>query len=367
MSEQGTEARFHSSICTRWATPPWNFKGGSTLDPRNDIDTHERMEYLVNEQPANEVNDVAPSSLSHLIGQRGVIDQVSVALDACQMDNRRLDHALLVGAPGLGKSQLANVIAMEMATNLHEVLGQSVRHPSDLNALLLAAQNKDIIHIDECHETPKSIQTALYLALDKRRLVLSSKNGKSPQTIPLADFTLLLSTTDEYGLLQPLRDRCRLVLRFEFYSVEELTTVLLQRTRSLGWDVHEELLPLIAKRSRGTPRLALRLLQACRRVCRAEGETTITLDHLKRACALEQMQGDLGLGPTEQSYLSILAEGNSRLNVIASMLGLPSRTVSQVVEPFLLRAGLMVKDDQGRRQLTADGREYVLNSRSNAD
>ena len=99
----------------------------------------------MNQQPANEVNDVSPSSLSHLIGQRGVIDQVSVALDACQMDNRRLDHAMLVGSPGLGKSQLASVIAMEMATNFHEVLGQTISHPSDLNALLLASQDKDII------------------------------------------------------------------------------------------------------------------------------------------------------------------------------------------------------------------------------
>ena len=178
---------------------------------------------------------------------------------------------------------------------------------------------------------------------------------------------MLLSTTDEYGLLQPLRDRCRLALRFEFYSPDELTTILLQRTRALTWDVHEELLPMIAQRSRGTPRLALRLLQACRRVCRAEGETTITLNHLRRACALEQMNGDLGLGPTEQKYLAILADGNSRLNVIASVLALPSRTVSQVIEPFLLRAKLMMKDDQGKRQLTGEGREYLSHCRPDGD
>lgn len=318
----------------------------------------------MNEQPRNEVGDVAPSSLSHLIGQRGVIDQVSVALDAAQMDGKRFDHSLLVGPPGCGKTALANVVAAEMATQMHEVLGQSLKHLSDLNALLLAARDHDVLHVDEAHELPKPMQTALYLALDKRRLVIGGKDGKSPQTIPLADFTLLLSSTDEYGLLQPLRDRCRLVLRFEFYANEELTTVLLQRIRALGWDIHEELLPLVAKRSRGTPRLALRLLQACRRVCRAEGETTITLDHLRRACALEQMQGDLGLGPTEQRYLSILTDGNSRLNVIASMLGLPSRTVAQVIEPFLIRVGLLVKDDQGRRQLTAEGRQFVSNCRA---
>lgn len=322
----------------------------------------------MNQQPANEVNDVAPSSLSHLIGQRGVIDQVSVALDACQMDNRRFDHAMLVGSPGLGKSQLASVIAKEMAANFQEVLGQTISHPSDLNALLLgAAEDKSVVHIDECHELPKPMQTALYLAIDKRCIVIGSKNGKAPQTIPLADFTLLLSTTDEYGLLQPLRDRCRLVLRFEFYSNQELTTVLLQRTRFLGWEIHEELLPQIASRSRGTPRLALRLLQSCRRVARSQGETTITAHHLRRACQLEQLHGDLGLGPTEQKFIQIVGDGNTRLNVIASMLGLPVRTVSQVVEPFLLRTSLLTKDDQGKRQLTAQGREYLTSCRSIAD
>jgi Holliday junction DNA helicase RuvB len=134
--------------------------------------------------------------------------------------------------------------------------------------------------------------------------------------------------------------------------------VLVHRTRSLGWDIHEEILPLIAKRARGTPRLALRLLQSCRRVCRAEGEDEITDVHLRRACDLEQID-ELGLGPTEQQYLRLLADGPMRLNVIASILGLPTRTVSQVQEPFLLRAGLVVKDDQGKRTLTRVGYDHL--------
>jgi holliday junction DNA helicase RuvB len=174
---------------------------------------------------------------------------------------------------------------------------------------------------------------------------------------------VLLSTTDEYALLQPLRDRMKLLLRFEFYTPEELTEILRHRSRALGWKLDEQVFPLIARRSRGTPRLALRLLQACRRVCRSEGEKAITLAHLERACELEQID-QLGLGPTEQQYLRILAEGDSRLNVIASRIGLPARTVSQVTEPFLLRAGLVTKDDQGRRQLTAAGREQLLQGRA---
>jgi holliday junction DNA helicase RuvB len=311
----------------------------------------------MSEDRANDISDVAPSSLRHIVGQRSVLAQVTIALEAAFADNRKFDSALLVGPPGVGKSALAKVIADEMATDFHEVIGQSVKSPSDLNALLLEAQDKAVVHIDEAHEMKKAFQTALYLALDQRRVFIPG-GGSKPQSLAIADFTLLLSTTDEYCLLQPLRDRMKLVLRFDFYSEDELAILVRQRSQALQWPVDEEVFPLVAQRARGTPRLALRLLQSCRRVCRAEGEQTIRLDHLHKACALDQID-TLGLGPTEQRYLRILAEGPSRLNVIACMIGLPARTVSQVTEPFLLRMGLVVKDDQGRRQLTARGREHL--------
>ncbi len=235
----------------------------------------------------NDVNEVAPTSLSHLIGQQSVKAQVAVAIEAAFADGRKFDSALLVGPPGVGKSALASVIAQEMAADLHEVLGQSVANLADLNALLLGAKDKDVCHVDEAHELDKPIQTALYLALDKKRVSIpGGKSGRTPTSIPIADFTLLLSTTDEFCLLQPLRDRMRLVLRFEFYSVEELTQVVRQRSLALRWNTDEAVLPLLARRARGTPRLALRLLQACLLVCRAEGETAITVKHLERACLL---------------------------------------------------------------------------------
>ncbi len=152
----------------------------------------------------------------------------------------------------------------------------------------------------------------------------------------------------------------RLLLRFEFYSNEELTKIVSHRAKALRWGIDESLPPLIAQRARGTPRLALRLLQACHRVCRSEGSEAITLHHLRKACALERLD-DRGLGPVEQQYLRLVAHGTNRLNVIASMLGLPPRTVSSVTEPFLLRAGLVFKDDDGRRQLTADGQAHANN------
>ena len=305
-----------------------------------------------------EVNEVCPKSIGKLVGQRGVLRQIEVALDAAQMDGKKFDDALLVGGPGLGKSQMASVIAAEMATDFHEVLGQSINNICDLNALLLQATDRSVVHIDECHELPKHIQTALYLAIDKRTLFIGSGNGKTPQGIPIANFTLLLSSTDEYCLLQPLRDRMRLTLRFEFYSSDELAKLTFQRSKALGWDVHESTFPDIAMRARGTPRIALRLLQSCRRVCRSQGDRTITNEHLRKACELEGIDS-VGLGPTEQQYIRIVADGSSRLNVIASRLGLPTRTVSQVTEQFLIRVSLIEKDGQGRRLLTAAGREHL--------
>jgi Holliday junction DNA helicase RuvB len=313
-----------------------------------------------------EMNDIAPSSLSHLIGQKGVVDQVTVALDAAFADGKKMDAALLVGPPGVGQSALARVIAAEMATELHEVLGQSITDSGELNALLLSAKDKDVVHIDECHELNKEFQTSLYLAVDQRKIFLNgSGKGRTPQSIPIGDFTLLLSTTDEYCLLQPLRDRMRLTLRFDFYEVNDLAHMVQHRSRALQWPVDDGVFPLIAQRSRGTPRLALRLLQSCHRVCRANGDNEILVEHLVRACDLEQIDR-LGLGPTEQKYLSLLAEGSTRLNVLASILSLPSRTVAEVTEPFLIRAGLITKDDQGRRQLTALGHQHVSSIRQQA-
>jgi len=306
-----------------------------------------------------EINDVTPTSLSHIVGQGSVVAQVKVAVEAAFADGKKFDPSLLVGPPGCGKTAMAQVIAQEMAVEFNEALGQSIKNPGDLNALLLAAKDKSVLHLDEAHELKKEYQTALYRAIEGGKLFIQGRS--SVQSIPLADFTLLLSTTDEYCLLQPLRDRMKLVLRFQFYAEDELTILLRQRSRALNWSVDESVFPHVAQRARGIPRLALRLLQSARRVCRSEGERAITLAQLERACVLEQID-PLGLGPTEQHYLRILAEGDSRLNVIASRLGLPSRTVSQVTEPFLIRAGLVVKDDNGCRQLTALGRDHLLKS-----
>lgn len=313
----------------------------------------------MNEEHPFDINEVRPSSIRHLIGQPSVAEQIMVALDSAQQDNRKFDHALLVGPPGMGKTVASQIIAAEMGMDFLEVLGQSLKGVADLNALLLQATDRAVVFIDESHELDRSLQTTLYLALDQRRILLQgSRKGSSPVGIPIADFTLLLASTDEYQLLQPLRDRMRLTLRFRFYEQEDLEKIARMRATALGWEVDAAVFPLIAQRSRGVPRLALRLLQAARRCSRADAGEVITVANLERACKLEGID-HLGLGPTEQEYLRILLEGPTRLNMLASRLGLPSRTLAEVTEPFLIRAGLVVKDDQGRRQLTAQGRDHI--------
>ena len=229
-------------------------------------------------------------------------------------------------------------------------MGQSIKSASDLNALLLAAKDKEIVFIDEVHELPKVHQTALYLALDKRQIVVNS--GKSFQSLPLAEFTLLLGSTDEYCLLQPLRDRMRLLLQVR---------VLHRRGTDQDRHAPSQVAAMGPGRAAAAPDrptsqgnstsrpAAPASVPACL-PCR--GEENLTLHHLRTACELERLD-ELGLGPTERKYLRALAEGASRLNVIASMLGLPTRTLSAVIEPFLLRAGLI------SRTMTAEGSSPV--------
>jgi holliday junction DNA helicase RuvB len=303
----------------------------------------------------NDINDVQPTSLSHIVGQRSVVSQLRVAIDASFAENKRLDDCLFAGPSGLGKSQLARVVAKELAVNIHTILGQSVSRIADLNALLMSAKDDEIVFIDECHELKKKFQTSLYDAIDHSRIRVIGEG--SVQSIPLARFTLVLATTNQHALLLPLRNRMKMILQLQFYSVEELTTIVARRVKGLKWETDDAIPELIAKRSQGIPRLGLRLLRSCRRAALASNEQAISIAHLEKACALEK-RDDLGLDVTDRNYLGILAQGASRLNVIASRLGEDHRNVSGVIEPTLLRLGLIGKDERGRRLLTALGREH---------
>jgi Holliday junction DNA helicase RuvB len=308
--------------------------------------------------PSNDSGDVRPSSLSHLIGQDHVKSVVSTTLDYCFQDQCPFPHSLMLGPPGVGKTALAKVIAEEAASGFHEVLGSAITSPAEFFSVLMRAQDLDIVFIDEAHLLESAYQHTLLIAIDERRVYLPNSNGNAPQSINLGKFSLIGATTDEHKLIRPLVDRFKLLLRFQYYSVAELAEIVRTRAKGLGWPLQSDVAEPIAQKAKGVPRLAIRLLQSSWRCCRAVGDHVITTEHLERACLLEQID-PLGLDATEQQYLRCLADGPLRLNMLASMLGLPSKTISAVTESYLIRSGLVTKDKQGLRMLTAKGMEHV--------
>lgn len=311
---------------------------------------------------------VTPPTLKHFVGQKLVLEQVKVALEAALMENEPLAPMLMLGPPGLGKTLMAHILAKELAVPIHEMLGQNFFMNSDAQGILLEATDRSIVFIDECDEMTHSAQTALYKAVEEHRLYIEGNipSGSKPQVVPLAKFTLILCSNHEHNIVQPLRDRMKLILRFEYYSPEELALLLKQRAKALGWQVENSILEQIAQRGRGTPRLAIRLLEACRRTCRSEGESTITLKHFERTCYLESIDS-MGLDRTESQLLQILKDalGPVRLGVIAARLGLPTQTISDCAERYLLQQGLITKTSQGRC-ITAKGLEHVQKEILNA-
>lgn len=297
--------------------------------------------------------------IDHFIGQSAVVAQVKTALEAAYNDGTTFINSMLTGDAGVGKTQIARIIGAEMGCETREVLGQNLKKPSDLNRLLLEASERSVLHVDEGDEVTAPIQTALYRAIEDRVIFVNSSASKTPRMIPLAPFTTLLSTNNAFRIVKPLRERFRLILQFQYYSADEIQRILKQRLLGLRWDCEEAVIGEIASRSRGTPRMALRLLESCRRTCRAENALLITMDHFRRTCELEGIDA-LGLDRYERSLLGILREAGKplRLRAIAMRLGLPSKTVSSVIESYLVREGLIVSSDFGR-ELTAKGLAHL--------
>jgi Holliday junction DNA helicase RuvB len=311
-----------------------------------------------NEEPTD-LRDVQPQSFRHVIGQKHVTQALEIAVSASFAEKKRLDELCLCGPPGLGKSALVSVVAAELAVPMIEVLAQSITNTAELNSVLLSA-TAGILFLDEIHLLSAVNQHSILQVLDKRRIFLSG--GRSVQSIPVAPFTLVGATTDFDGVIGPLADRFRIVLHLDYYNHEELAEIVRQRCRALAWDFEPELLGEIAQRGKGTPRIALRLLQSARRVQVAEGATTVAVHHLQRACEIERIS-DLGLDNMQQKYLALLASGPQRLNVLASMLGVSTKVLTKTVEPYLLRSGLVVKDDGGRRNLSESGQNHLTTLR----
>jgi Holliday junction DNA helicase RuvB len=312
----------------------------------------------------NSPKDIAkcePETLHDMVGQQHAREQLITAIRSAAADGRMLDTPiLLLGPGGCGKSQGARCVAnMVGATDFRTVLASTIRSPADLGALFLEQKARSVLFLDEASGLSDAVQLAMYLTLDSQKICLPTA-GRSPVAVDIEPFVLILATTHSFTLNNSMRQRCRIVVDFRHYSSDELEMIARKRAIALGWSVDEDVFREVGHRGRGTPRLVLRLLNASMRTTRAEGASTITLEHFYRACFLEGIDA-LGCDRTEQQYLGLLLEhGASRLSMIAARMGLPRRTIEQVVESeWLIRSGLVEKDDQSRRVLTPKGREHA--------
>jgi Holliday junction DNA helicase RuvB len=300
-------------------------------------------------------------SLDEVIGQSAAVERLKVAVAAARADHRSLDHFLMCGPGGSGKTMLAQITAAEIGGRFRETLAQSVNSNGSLAAMLLDASDRDAIFLDEIHLLSDENMTLLYRAMAERKLFIQS--SRKQRSLPLAAFTLLAATTDPHHLPSSFRDRF-VEVHFDYYTAAELAALLRQRAAAMAWDADDEVFASIAALGRGVPRLALRLLSACREVCRSRNQTVITPEHFESACDLEGLDRELGLNRLERQLLSMLNEAGAmvRLNVLASRLGLSSATVA-MHEGYLVRRNLILRTEQGRT-LTPDGIECVRRTSS---
>ena len=304
-----------------------------------------------------------PQTIDSFVGAEHVIAKVKVALEATfnSANGCIFPDTIMLGPGGVGKTVLANLIARSCAMPMTEVLGTSLRTVASLNAAVLQAEG-GCLFVDELHAIGEDVIVALLKVLQERTIWLESSRGGRQKPLPLAPFCFLGATTEEFQIPSTILDRARLILRLDFYSADDMTTLVERRARSANISLEPHVAELIAQRSKGTPRIGIRLLDSCIRTMQAEATDAVSLKTLERTCQLEQLD-TLGLDSIEQRYLTLLheAQGSLRLNVIASSLGLPRATCERSIEPFLIRSNLITKDDGGRR-LTANGLEHVRQS-----
>jgi Holliday junction DNA helicase RuvB len=305
--------------------------------------------------------------LNHIKGNPHIVELLRTSLDA-YFQNRAVREekttfgpALLVGPSGTGKTAIGKAIHCELANmKFVETNGEMLNSSSELNHILLTADHDTTILIDEAQALNSKNQHILLTAISEHVLFACKKGSARKQAIPLSDFTLLLASTHEFMLQDALRNRARLICRTDYYDDETLADILAQRAYALGWEIEsQEVLYEIGRRSKATPRIAIqRNLQMAWNIACSNNRTVITMDDVNKAFYLLQID-PLGLDTIERNYLTELSKHKSmKLNVIASKLGLPARTISSVIEPYLLRQELIYKDGSNR-VITDKGKEHI--------
>jgi Holliday junction DNA helicase RuvB len=294
-----------------------------------------------------------PRSLAEFVGQVRVREQLELVLSGAKLRGTPPDHVLLAGPPGLGKTSLSMIIASEMGAALRLTSGPALERAGDLAAILSNLVEGDILFIDEIHRIARPAEEMLYLAMEDFRVDVMVGKGPGATSIPLeiAPFTLVGATTRSGQLTSPLRDRFGFTAHMEFYSAAELTTVITRSAAILGIDLRPEGAAEIAGRSRGTPRIANRLLRRVRDYAQVRADGIITRQIARAALAVYDVD-ELGLDRLDRSVLNALCRsfggGPVGLTTLAVAVGEESTTVEEVCEPFLVRVGMLARTRQGR-------------------
>jgi Holliday junction DNA helicase RuvB len=293
-----------------------------------------------------------PKTLDDFVGQKAARENLRVFIAAAKSRGDALDHVLFFGPPGLGKTTLAQIIARELGVGFRATSGPVIAKSGDLAALLTNLEDGDVLFIDEIHRLAPAVEEILYPAMEDRALDLMIGEGPSARSvrIDLPKFTLVGATTRQGLITTPLRDRFGIPVRLTFYSVEELEQVVRRAARLLGLSLTEDGAREIARRSRGTPRIAGRLLRRVRDFAQAEGGE---VDAEVADGALNRMEVDqLGLDAMDRRYLTMIADlykgGPVGVETLAAGLSEPRDTIEEVIEPFLIQLGLVARTARGR-------------------
>ncbi len=298
-------------------------------------------------------NSIRPDSIDEYIGQTEVKENLSIFIKAAKMRDESLDHVLLYGPPGLGKTTLAYIIANELGTNIKTASGPSIEKAGDLAAILSTLEEGDVLFIDEIHRIPRYIEEILYPAMEdfKLDIIVGSDSTSRNIRIDLPPFTLVGATTRAGDLTSPLRDRFGIISKLQFYTVSELCEIVKRTSRVLNTPIDDEASMELARRSRGTPRIANRLFKRVRDFAYVMNDGVINLEVTKNA--LDRLKVDtLGLDDTDHNLLKSIIEkfggGPVGIEAIASSIGEEQTTIEDVYEPYLLQMGLLKRTSRGR-------------------